>query len=72
MAVATRTKRAPRHRTFTVAQIEEASDLQSGFCIGCGAMQECCEPDAREYRCEDCKQNQVYGTEELVIMGLMS
>ena len=63
--------RARRYRTFTLAQIEEASADQCGFCLDCGATQENCEPDARKYRCDDCRQNEVYGAEELVLMGLM-
>ena len=41
--------RKPKYLTFTIAQIEEANGLQCGFCIACGAMQESCEPDARQY-----------------------
>ena len=58
-----------KYRTFTLAQIEEASDLQCGFCLACGHMQDCCEPDARKYRCDDCKEQQVDGAEELMFMG---
>jgi hypothetical protein len=63
--------RKPKYLTFTIAQIEEANGLQCGFCIACGAMQESCEPDAREYRCDGCSANHVYGAEELMVMGLM-
>jgi hypothetical protein len=61
--------RARKYRTFTLAQIEEASGLDCGLCLACGAMQECCDPDATQYRCDDCQENQVYGAEELLIMG---
>jgi hypothetical protein len=71
MPATTKAARAPKYRTFTLARIEEASDLQCGFCLACGAMRENCEPDARKYRCDDCRQNQVYGAEEIVLMGLM-
>jgi len=57
------------YRTFTLEQIAEASALQAGYCVGCGAMREECEPDAREYQCDDCKQPLVYGAEELMLMG---
>jgi len=43
MPAATKAVRTPKYRTFTVAQIEEASDQQCGFCLACGAMQENCE-----------------------------
>ncbi len=67
---ATRAKaRPPVYRTFTMAQIEEASAEQSGLCIACGHVQDCCEPDARQYRCDGCSRNEVYGAEELMLMG---
>lgn len=59
-------------QTFTIEQIIEARENYEGFCTNCGAVRECCEPDAREYPCEDCGENAVYGAEELVIMGLVS
>ncbi len=68
----TKTKpRKPAYRTFTMAQIEEASAENAGFCIACGYCQDCCEPDARKYRCVGCDRNEVYGTEELMLMGLI-
>jgi hypothetical protein len=42
----------------------------SGFCVGCGAERDGCEPDARKYECFDCGENGVYGASELVLMGL--
>ena len=54
---------------FTIEEIKEAIDSQSGFCISCGAMRDCCEPDACEYECEECGKHTVYGAEELVLMG---
>ena len=59
-------------KTFQLEEIEEAMESYTGFCIECGAERDCCEPDAREYQCEDCGKNKVYGAEELLIMGLDS
>ena len=56
---------------FTIEEIEEADDLQQGFCISCGATRDCCEPDAREYVCLECGKKTVYGAQELVLMGLV-
>ena len=39
-----------------------------GFCLSCGAEAEGVEPDARNYECEVCGANQVYGAEELAMM----
>jgi hypothetical protein len=56
-------------RTFTLEEIEEAEELESGYCLACGAMRAQCEPDARRYPCEECGKRAVYGAQELVIMG---
>lgn len=40
-----------------------------GFCLACGHEQEGCEPDAREYVCEECGEKKVYGAEECLFMG---
>lgn len=48
------------------------SDLEKnlGFCIACGTKHDHIEPDARKYQCKKCKQNLVYGLEELMMMGI--
>lgn len=56
-------------KLFTLQQIEEAAEHYCGFCRACGAERDTCEPDARRYECEDCGMAQVYGAEELAIMG---
>ncbi|MGH9608031.1 MAG: hypothetical protein ACRD34_00020 [Bryobacteraceae bacterium] len=57
---------------FTLAQIQDMAEEMSGACIKCGAVRECCEPDARKYHCDECGQNQVYGAEEILLMDLVS
>jgi Zn finger protein HypA/HybF involved in hydrogenase expression len=49
---------------FTLA----VEDL-GGWCISCGEEAYGVEPDAREYKCEACGKRQVYGAEELLLMG---
>jgi hypothetical protein len=39
----------------------------TGFCVACGAETDGCEPDARNYPCENCGQDQVFGAEEILI-----
>jgi hypothetical protein len=56
-------------RTFSMSQLESASHHDRGYCIGCGTLAESIEPDARGYACTGCKQPQVYGAEELMLMG---
>lgn len=47
---------------------DEIRDGTYGGCIACGFIQEGCEPDAREYKCEKCGEYKVYGLEELLLM----
>ena len=44
------------------------ADVMVGFCLACGFEQDGCEPDARNYRCEDCGERQVFGAEEILVM----
>ena len=55
-------------RVLEVAEEDEGG----GFCVGCGAEQMGCEPDARQYKCEDCGQNKVYGAAELILCGVVT
>jgi hypothetical protein len=54
---------------ITLEQFQEYDDAMVGVCISCGATRDCCEPDARDYPCEECGDNNVYGAQELLIMG---
>jgi len=40
-----------------------------GFCRHCGAEAYGVEPDAHEYECDVCGAFEVFGAEELLIMG---
>ena len=44
-------------------------DENPGFCTKCYNRQEGCEPDARNYECESCGEKEVYGAQELLMMG---
>lgn len=57
--------------TFSLEAVEDADVNQEGFCISCGFCQGGCEPDAREYTCEDCGENTVYGAQKILLMGLV-
>jgi hypothetical protein len=39
-----------------------------GFCLVCEEDADDCEPDARNYECESCGAEQVFGAEELLFM----
>lgn len=60
------------HPSITIKTVEEAVRAQMfgvenpGFCKACGERHESCEPDARNYRCESCGKNEVFGAQELL------
>ena len=41
----------------------------AGFCTACGEERDGCESDARNYPCDACGKNKVYGAPELILMG---
>ena len=53
--------------------IEEAieSGEHYGYCLACGSEHEGVEPDARNYICDQCSSHQVYGAEEIIMMGMV-
>ena len=57
--------------TINLEQVMEAiTDRDyAGFCLACGQEAFGCEPDARNYTCEFCEADQVFGAEEILIMG---
>lgn len=59
-------------KRFTLDDIEEAAENMEGLCLACGASRDCCEPDARNYRCESCGNSLVFGAEEIALMGYVA
>ena len=56
-------------RLLEAAESQLFGDENPGFCINCGEERDGCEPDARNYPCEACGENKVYGASELISMG---
>lgn len=62
------------HESLTIDVIMEACERAQatldnpGFCVACGTEHDDCEPDARNYKCDKCGLNQVFGAEELLMM----
>jgi hypothetical protein len=60
------------HESLTVDRVLDAAQRQMfgtdnpGFCTACGNEQEGCEPDARNYTCEECGESKVFGAAELM------
>jgi hypothetical protein len=53
----------------TAAEISGMTLDNPGACLACGERAYGVEPDARRYKCESCGAFEVYGLEELLIMG---
>jgi hypothetical protein len=63
----------PKTFDMTMDEYRDAGSNFEGRCIACGAeVPSGCEPDARRYECEECGEKQVYGMDELLIMGLIN
>jgi len=44
-------------------------DDNIGFCRSCGNESMNVEPDAEHYPCESCEKKEVFGAQQLLIMG---
>lgn len=62
------------HKSITVDRIVPLAESQMfgmenpGVCLSCGVERDGCEPDARDYPCEACGENKVYGASEILMM----
>lgn len=71
-----RPERLPIHESVTPERVaalveREMSSLDNpGICLACGTEADGCEPDARNYRCENdaCRKSAVFGAEEALLM----
>lgn len=53
------------------AEYADMLDNNGGFCVKCRSECFGVEPDARKYHCDSCGEDDVYGVEELLMMGLV-
>jgi hypothetical protein len=56
-----------RDRLMAAVEAEMFGTENPGFCLICGEEAMDCEPDARNYTCESCGAEQVFGAEELLL-----
>lgn len=62
------------HPSITSERVTAAVESQMfglenpGFCIACGEDAYDCEPDARNYHCDACGLNRVFGAQEVLMM----
>lgn len=61
------------HNSITIDRVLEAAEAEMfgtenpGFCLACGADHSACEPDARNYECEECGEWMVFGAAEVAL-----
>lgn len=66
--MASTTKEQLVNRAMELVEESETTLSNPGICHACGHEQDGCEPDAREYECEECRKKKVYGAQETLIM----
>lgn len=54
-------------RALVLAEEALITTSNPGICISCGHEQDGCEPDARNYECDNCGSLTVFGAEEAVL-----
>ena len=59
-------KQITDERIIDAIQRQMTSLDNPGFCKACGEEADGCEPDARNYTCEYCGEDQVFGAEEML------
>jgi hypothetical protein len=60
-------------KRMTEGEYQELADSNGGLCLACGELAwSDCEPDARNYPCEECDKRRVYGAEEARLMGALA
>ena len=57
-------------RILQLAEDNNVHCMNMGVCIACGEERDSCEPDARNYECEYCGENQVQGWMVIMERGL--
>ena len=65
-------KTKPHTFSLTEEEFMEGNEGGLGYCVACGEERtEFTEPDTEKQKCEACGQHQVYGLDNLLIMGLI-
>ena len=63
-------KRSSASETIFTVSEEDYHERDNGICLACGEIRYgSTEPDACNYPCDACGENQVYGLEEALLMG---
>ena len=54
---------------LTAEDYQDMDDCGEGRCLSCGEQAYRVEPDARNYICDECGADEVFGASELLLMG---
>lgn len=58
----------PRPTDVSKEEYEDSVEHHMGWCVTCEEFTRgMCEPDAHDYDCPNCEQNNVFGAEEAVL-----
>ena len=66
-------KRLEQLGLLTQEEVLEAAEQEmygmenDGFCLACGAQRGDCEPDAENYECDECGENEVFGAAQIIL-----
>ena len=61
-----------RLRSIKLEQYIQLDEDMAGLCTACGHEQGGCEPDARNYTCEACEQDTVWGPHWYLMSGAVT
>ena len=57
-------------KTLHEAEVRQADRDSQGWCLTCEEFtRDCTEPDAEDYDCPKCGENQVVGAQQAVLLG---
>lgn len=60
-------------KQMTLEEVNDARESYEGFCKHCNDITtEEVEPDAENYNCPVCEQDEVFGIEQAVLLGYIS
>ena len=60
--------KTPMNAKLTMDEVQCAIEYGDGLCVNCGTEQSCVEPDANNYKCEQCGEMAVFGAEEILFV----
>ena len=56
---------------LTEDEYKNKENYSIGYCLSCRVEHDSVEPDAENYKCEQCNENKVMGMQNMLIIGLI-